>query len=317
MEWGRICQWMGVCLLISGFNLARPEASAADESRDEPLYDDVCGSLPQCCSHCAPSWTPILCCDLDEDWCAPYVASPNGCSGAPRQGWLATPDGFLTKEFHLFYGLTNNNGDSTDVHTGMFQLQYPLSRRVWVGIDVPFSGMVDRGPGLPDLIDFDDLTVTGKILLHETRNLGLTAELGVRTPTGDSDMGGGIAALTPACNWWSDVGGGWSCRGGVGVDVGTSGVPGNNSTTDLLYALALGQTVTPHDDTPWGDFTYYVSLHGRSGLDGPDPRSFFYVGPGLRTHLGNNLFFLTAIQVPVSGPNSFDQQLMFMFVKGL
>ncbi len=234
-----------------------------------------------------------------------------------RQGWLSTPDGFFTKEFHLYYGLTNIDGESTDVHTGMFQLQYPLSRRVWVGLDVPFSSMVDRGPGLADLTDFDDIRVTGKLLLHETRNLGLTAELGVRMPTGDDDMGGGITALTPACNWWSDVGGGWSCRGGVGVDVGTSGLPQNNSDTDMLYALALGQTITPHDDTPWGDFTYYLSVHGRSGIDGPEPHTFLFLGPGMRTHLGHNLFFLTAIQVPATGPSSFDQQLQFMLVKGL
>ncbi len=244
-------------------------------------------------------------------------ARGNGCSGAPRQGWLATPDGFLTKEFHLFYGLTNNNGDSTDIHTGMFQFQYPISRRIWIGIDVPFSDMVDRGPGLPDLTNFDGITVTGKVLLHETRNLGVTAELGVRAPTGEEDMGGGITALAPACNWWSDVGGGWSCRGGVGVDIGTGGVPANNSDTDMFYALAVGQTVTPHDYTPWGDFTYYVSVHGRSGINGSDPHTFLYLGPGLRTQLGDNLFFLTAIQLPVTGPNSYDKQLMFMIVKGI
>lgn len=289
--------------------------------------DSDCDGQSPCCT-CSPRerwvcvreplWQPLyLCCDLAEGWCDPFVGGPNGCSGAPRQGWLATPDGFLTKEFHLFYGITNNNGDSTDIHTGMFQFQYPITRRIWFGLDMPYSGIVDRGPGLADLTDFDDLTVTGKILLHETRDLGMTAELGVRAPTGDEDMGGGITALAPACNWWSDVGGGWSYRGGVGLEIGTGGVPGNNSDTDMLYALAVGQTVTPHDFTPLGDFTYYLSVHGRSGIDGPDPHTFLYVGPGLRTHLGHNLFFLTAVQVPVTGPATYDEQLMFMLVKGL
>jgi hypothetical protein len=290
----------------------------SDGDRDGQTPRCECSPREGCICACEPSWRPLyLCCDLSEDWYAPFVGGPNGCSGAPRQGWLATPDGFFTKEFHLFYGLTNNGADSTNIHTGMFQLQYPISRRIWFGLDVPFSGMVDRGPGLPDLTNFDDITVTGKVLLHETRDLGVTAELGVRAPTGDEDMGGGITALAPACNLWSDVGGGWSYRGGIGLDIGVNGVPGNNSDTDMLYTLAVGQTVTPHDDAPWGDFTYYLSVHGRSGIDGPDPHTFLYLGPGLRTHLGNNLFFLTAIQLPVTGPTSYDQQLMFMLVKGL
>jgi hypothetical protein len=290
---------------------------------------DVCAPCGDCGCSCwsplektvsitVPCWQPIdLCCNLTDGWCDPFVGGPVGSSGAPRQGWLATPDGFFTKEFHLYYGLTTNNNGTMDIHTGMFQFQYPISRRLWFGLDAPYSSRVDRGTGLPDLTDFDDVTLTGKVLLHETQNFGLTAQLGTRVPTGSEEMGGGITALSPAIAQWSDIGDGWSLRSGAGVDIGTGGVPDFNSDTDMLYTVAIGRTITPHDYTPLGDFTYYTAINGRTGLAGVDPHTFLFITPGIRTHLGHNLFFLTAAQIPVTGPTSFDSNLMFMLVKGI
>lgn len=52
-------------------------------------------------------------------------------------------------------------------------------------------------------------------------------------------------------------------------------------------------------------------------IDGVDLHTFLFITPGIRTHLGHNLTFLTAAQIPVTGPTSFDSNLMFMLVKGL
>ena len=286
---------------------------------------DCCNSCQSVCKQscsCKPCWTPLCLGNLSEGWFDPWIAPPGtGSSGAPRQGWLNTADGFFTKEYHLFYSFTSNvaepGGTSHDVHTGMFQWQYPLSRRLWVGLDVPFSSMVDRPSGLPTLRNLDDITVTTKVMLQETQDFALSAELGVRMPTGDVDMGGDVNSLIPKINFWTDMGGAWSLRGAIGADIPNSGTPPGASELDLLYNIAIGHTVTCHNATPWGDFTYYLSANGRTNLDAANEHTFLSLTPGIRTHLCDNIFFLTGTEIPVSGPDSFDVRYLFMIVRGL
>src|SRR5262245_16849927 len=67
-----------------------------------------------------PAWTPLCCSNLGEGWFDAWIRPPDGSSGAPRQGWLNTADGFFTREFHLFYAFTDNAAKLGDVHLGLF-----------------------------------------------------------------------------------------------------------------------------------------------------------------------------------------------------
>jgi hypothetical protein len=49
----------------------------------------------------------------------------------------------------------------------------------------------------------------------------------------------------------------------------------------------------------------YLAVDGSSTLDARGARySFLSLTPGLRTHLGNNWYFLIGVDVPVTGPKS-------------
>ena len=273
------------------------------------------------CVSCKIEWTPLCARNLRRGWLEPWIAPPGtGCSGAPRQGWLNAADGFFTREDHLFYSFTDAvalpGNQSHDSHTGMYQLQLPISRRLWMGLDIPITSNSNRSNRQPSVTKFDDVRVTAKVMIEETRNRSLSTELGVRIPTGDSEVGAGIASLTPKVNLWRDIGNAWSFRSAIGVEIPTSGTAPTASEADLLYNLALGQTITPHESVPFGDFTYYLSLNGRTQLDGVQRNTILTLTPGTRSHLGGNIFFLNGLEIPVSGPNPFDTKAIFMFVRG-
>ena len=298
-----------------------PNTDAHSLPTVEPANAHLIKPPGECSQACETQWTPLCANCLAEGWFTPWIAPPDsGPCGAPRHGWLNTADGFFTREYHVFYSYTNGvslpANQSQDAHVGMYQLQLPFSRRLWMGLDVPFTSVTNRSNGGPSVTKFDDLRVTAKVMLQETRNFSLSTELGVRIPSGDPEVGAGMGALTPKMNWWTNLGCGWSFRGALGFDFPNHGVPAGASEADLLYNVAIGRTVTPHEATPFGDFTYYLSTNGRTNLDGANRTSVVTLTPGIRTHLGGNLFFLTALEVPVTSPTPFDDRWMFMFVQG-
>ena len=253
-------------------------------------------------------WQPIKIDTFSEDAGDEWIAPPNGSSGAPRQGWLGTVDGFFTQEWHVAYAWLGEK--PTDAHAGIFRFNMPLTKRFWMGWEVPF--LVNIG----NKSEFGDATVTFKAMLHEEQDLSINAGVGLRIPTGNNVTGNDRAGVTPQINIWSDIGGGWSLRGGVSVDF----FPESNSPAPrsaLKANLAIGHTITPHEDAPLGDFTYYAALNFVQQLGGDaNDTGFLSVFPGIRTHLGDALFFLTGLEIPVSNPNGFDQQLVVQIVKG-
>jgi hypothetical protein len=100
---------------------------------------------------------------------------------------------------------------------------------------------------------FGDLSFTPRVMLHDTKECSLTAELTVLTPTGNRPLAGN-SSLTPNLGFWNNFAGGWVIRGGFG-DL----IPTHRGGNTLISQLAVGQTLTEHD-VPWfGDFTYYLS----------------------------------------------------------
>ena len=116
---------------------------------------------------------------------------------------------------------------------------------------------------------FGDITFTPRVLLHETKDFSLTAELAVLTPTGDRPLAGKTTVLTPAVGFWNNFAGGWVIRGGIG-----DAIPTDGGGENLISQLAVGQTLTEHDVPLLGDFTYYLSTVVNTPLSdgGPDQR---------------------------------------------
>lgn len=270
-------------------------------------------------------WSPVGLSDFFDNATDSWIAPPDGES-APRQGWLNTPDGFFTKEWHLSAAYKE---DKQDTYTGVFQLQLPLTRRLWVGADMPF--IVNKG----NETDFGDMGLTVKTMFHETQNLSVSGGVGVRFPTGDEPTGGGAWGLHPHLSVWSDVGSGWSIRGGAGLEI----LPESSAKPTYTFAgnFSIGQTITPHN-AALGDFTYYLAsnikvpldsstsmnttvlpqtpgLRGQTGGNSLDD-VVVSLTPGVRAHIANNTFLLLGVEVPVTGGDSFDYQVNLLLVKG-
>lgn len=251
----------------------------------------------------AAEWTPLDISNFGSELTDKWVPVPNGDSGAPRQGWLATADGFFTREAHLAYDYLD--GDGFDRHTGLARFHYPLSRRLWVGLEAPFfqqSGSIR---------DFGDVTLTTQVMLHESRNVSINAGVGWRLPTGTVELGNQVFAAQPQVNFWSDVGSGFSLRGRVAYEFADSGNPDN-----FILNATFGQTITPHSDAPFGDLSWYLATNWREPINGGG-RSFVSLTPGMRTHVGNNLFLLAGVEFPVTDNSaSFSQRYIIQLVKG-
>ncbi|MEE9397644.1 MAG: hypothetical protein V3V31_11600 [Methylococcales bacterium] len=285
--------------------------------------------LLSCClcaeSQAQPDWTPLSLTDFTKNASDSWIAPPNGTSGAPRQGWLNTVDGFFTKEWHLSAAYKK---DTQDTYTGTFQFQTPLARRLWMGIDMPF--VVNKG----DETDFGDVGLTLKTMFHETQDLSVSGGLGVRFATGDKATGGDAWGLFPHVSAWSDVGNGWSLRGGVGIDV----LPDKNTKPHYTFSgnFAVGHTITPHSAL-LGDFTYYVAANLKVPLDDGQTTNLSLpqvpgvrgqtggqsldnvtvsLTPGIRTHIADNAFILLGVELPVTNPDPFDYQVNLLLVKG-
>lgn len=246
-------------------------------------------------------WTPLGSEPFGKELLSTWIPVPNGESGAPRQGWLGTADGFFTREAHLAY--TYIDAEGADLHQGLARLHYPFTRRLWAGLEVPFFQDVGGSS------DFGDITLTTQVMLAETRNLSLNAGVGWRLPTGSASFGNEIFAAQPQLNLFTDIGSGFSFRGRVAYEFPDSGAP-----ESFILNGAIGQTVTDHERAPLGDLTWYVASTWREFSDGP---TFVSITPGMRTHLGGNLFLLAGIEIPLANSNNFFREgFTVQLVKG-
>ncbi|OYY68145.1 transporter [Sphingomonas sp. 28-63-12] len=248
-------------------------------------------------------WRPLDGSRFGDELTEKWIPVPNGDSGAPRQGWLATADGFFTREVHLAGAYTAGPGPDAWGVLGRFH--YPFSRRLWAGVEIPFYQETARRG------NFGDITLTTQVMLAEKRNLSINAGVGWRLPTGSIRQGNNVFAAQPQINLWTDVGHGFSIRGRVGYEFANRNQPDN-----FVLNAAIGQTVTPHSPAPFGDLTWYVAANWREPTTGRG-NSFVSITPGMRTHVGNNLFLLAGVEFPVTNNrNSFSERYILQLVQG-
>ncbi|QYE34601.1 transporter [Polymorphobacter sp. PAMC 29334] len=258
---------------------------------------------PSLAASADPAWSPLSSTAFGSELFEKWIPVPNGDGGAPRQGWLATADGFFTREVHLAYDYTDAKGP--DTHEGLARFNYPLSRRLWAGLEVPFY---QESGGRSN---FGDITLTTQLMIAETKNLSINTGVGWRLPTGSSRLGNSVFAAQPQINFWSDVGKGFSLRGRVAYEFADGRLPDS-----FALNAAVGRTITPHSDAPFGDLTLYVAGNWREPTTGVG-KSFVSITPGMRTHVGGNLFLLSGVEFPVTdNRNSFREKYIVQLVQG-
>jgi hypothetical protein len=249
------------------------------------------------------AWHPLsLLTFFSEGWDESWVPSPNGSGGAPRQGWINAADGNLYRLSFFTFAEGFNGSNTSNAYLGSYTILTPLSRRLELITNIPFvlrnnvvTGLPIEDPNQPagttsrNQTGVGDITFTPRVLLHETQDFSLTAELAVTTPTGTQPLAGTTSILTPAVAFWNNFSGGWVIRGGLGVAMPTDG-----SGDTLISQLAVGQTITGHDTPLFGDFTYYVSTVVSTPLSGGGETSVTLT-PGIRTHLGHDWYFLAGL----------------------
>jgi hypothetical protein len=268
------------------------------------------------------SWRPLPFSTLfSEGWSEAWVPSARGSGGAPRQAWINAVTGHLTRGSFFTFAYGANDPPKSDAYLGSYTLMTPLSRRLMLITNVPFVLRNNADSGQP-LIDppgptatmsrshtgFGDIAFTPRVLLHETRDFSLTAELTVLTPTGSRPLARRFS-LTPAVGFWKDLAGGWAIRGGIGDLISTQG--GGNT---LVSQFAVGQTLTEHDVPLVGDFTYYLSTVVNTPLSNGD-QSSVTLTPGVRTHLGRDWFIEAGLPTPLTKARVADLGMILWFVK--
>jgi hypothetical protein len=153
------------------------------------------------------------------------------------------------------------------------------------------------------------MSFTPRVLLHETKDFSLTAELSVLVPTGRQPLEG-KTALIPTVGFWYNFAGRWVVRGGIGNYIPIRG----GEKDSLISQLAIGQTLTDHDVRWFGDFTWYVSAVADTVLSQGKHNSVTLT-PGMRTHLGNDWYFLAGLPTPVTSQRIGDIGMIFWFMK--
>ena len=150
------------------------------------------------------TWRPLPLSTLfSEGWHEAWVPSPNGSGGAPRQGWINAADGNMYRLWFFTFAQGFNRGPKGNAYLGAYTLYTPFSRRLLLITNIPFVLRNNAVTGLPTIdpnrpgtstsqshTRFGDISFTPRVLLHETQDFSLTAELAVLAPTGNQPLAG-------------------------------------------------------------------------------------------------------------------------------
>jgi hypothetical protein len=265
----------------------------------------------------------LLCSNLfSEGWNEAWVPSPNGSGGAPRQGWINAADGNFYRLWFFTFAQAFNQGNKSNAYLGAYTLYTPLSRRLLLITNIPFVVRNNASSGLPIInptgftnpafkgqTTFGDMSFTPRVLLHETQDFSLTTEMAVLVPTGNQPLAE-KTALVPNVSFWNNFAGRWVIRGGIGDLIPLGG--GGSDT--LISQLAIGNTFTDHDVPLFGDLALYVSAVVDTPLR-PGQHTSMTLTPGMRTHLGNDWYFLAGLPTPVTSQRIGDLGMIFWFMK--
>jgi hypothetical protein len=248
-----------------------------------------------------------------EGWNEPWASPVTGGGGAPRQGWINASDGVFYRLVIGTFTYTNDFAENGDGYAGGATLYTPLSRRFELRWDVPFVTSNRGATGDSRHTTYGDFAVTPRFMLSETRDLTQSFNVTFRTPTGDTDTQGSVAAIAPDYEFWANWWRGLVVRGGVGMFIpyNHTGTREVGARTTFTGNLSAGYYFTPHDLTPVGDLVTYVATNLSQLTDdrGPATTTLTFT-PGFRSHLGANWYLLGGVELPATQPEPFDYQIL-------
>ena len=276
----------------------------------ESLFGDV---------YAEGQWRPLtLGTFFTEGWLEPWAAPPAGRDGlTPRHGWLGAFNGVFYRLWtaELTYSNSINSSYHGNRYTAGFELFLPFSKRFELRIEDPVlvsNGTVNHRAGY--ITQTGDLTVTPRVLLAEDEATSHVFALAVRTPTGSQATGGGVMAMMPRYEFWTNPVGPWVARGSAECFVPIGEVPASSHTA-LTGGFAIGRYFTPHE-VPFGDLVFYVACDFNVPLDRTAATfTDVLLGPGTRFHLGGDYYLLNFWSFPVTGPHPDTYSTQFALVK--
>src|SRR5271165_2559483 len=136
--------------------------------------------------------------------------APGGTApGAPRQGWINSFGAtFFRAWFFAFaydQGLNSHIGNG---YLGQYTIFVPMNRRFEFQLDYQFAVSNKGGKSGSYHTNTGDTTIWGRFQLSESKNFGQIFQLGIRTPTGREETGGGVTTATMWYQfWWKEMSG--------------------------------------------------------------------------------------------------------------
>ncbi len=297
---------VGLFTFVSLGRAQQTSAPSAQSQQHQSFFEMVEESL---LGDPTDPWRPLsLSTFLSEGWDESFDYPIDGSGGAPRQGWINALDGVFNRTWFLSYSHTHDFHHNGNQDMGSFTMFAPVNRRFQVRFDIPFFVSNKGGSDNTYSNNFGDVLVSPRFLLAEAQDFTNLFVVSVRTPTGDSDNGNDITSVTPQYEFWSNVTNGLVARGGIGSTLPTQD---NRGRYTFNYNFGVGQYLTPHTATPFGDFVLYVAMDGFTTLDNrASDVTFFSFTPGFRSYIGCDWYLLGGVEVPVTGPpsESFDYE---------
>ncbi len=248
---------------------------------------------------------------FSEGWDQAWASPVNGSGGAPRQGWIGAADGVFYRLIIGTFSYAHDAGENGNAYTGpAFTLYTPLSRRFELRYDLPLL-VSSKGSTSRYHTAAGDIAITPRVILSESQDLTQSFGVSFRAPTGDEINGNGIAAITPAYEFWSNPWKKLVVRGGASMSVpyGHDSFDEAGARNTFGANLAAGYYFTDHDATPFGDLVFSVGTTLTQATDdrGPNTTTLIFT-PAFRTHVGCNWYLLAGIDVPATNPDPYDYQ---------
>ncbi|MCY2966866.1 MAG: hypothetical protein NT069_25085 [Planctomycetota bacterium] len=263
-----------------------------------------------------------------DGWDEQYAPAPHE---TPHQGWITNADsGFYRVYVASFaYAAGVPGAGSGKVYNGAAFLYTPLNRRFELGWFFPFVTSTPSPSGAQTNVG--DLTIAPRFLLEERKNFSVTANVYIRTPTGNAVNGQGVTSYSPDIEfWWTEPTQHWVLRGGVGVTVP---VEYSGEKADLLAAnpwtgfnaspgafksfdarLAVGRHLTAGDDPTFSHLVVNCAWNLHTQLEGGN-NTYFSVAPGFRFQFSKDWYLLGGVEVPLVGPLPFSYQPLVQVIK--
>jgi hypothetical protein len=218
----------------------------------------------------------------------------------------------------LFLDHTYRKGDGFTEHENDFELEWALTRRLGLIVEVPY--LWDDEEGIDSASGLGDLAIVPRAILIESPRFLLTAQVETVLPTGSSTFGGDTA-IAPGIALWNDLGNWFTLNTNIAVEHGF-----DEDSTELRFGFGLvksfGEKPTGigyghdhsecehHHHSSAGLLHLHLEVTGSTPLNG-DGRGDFYteglVGAsyGVRPELDIRLGY----QFPISSPREFDHGL--------